>query len=356
MKIAHLLNKENNNLDLLRIILSSLVIVGHSPIINGSSESWIDPISKFFPFTYSGALAVKLFFFISGLLVTNSLLVNKSISHFIISRSFRLVPALFIVLVITVFVFGTAMTNLPLKEYFASLDNFHYITRNILFHPDYYLPGLFEDNRLPKSVNGSLWTLNQEVGCYMGLLGAFLIFGATGRKYLNIVIAIIVIDTLLPTRIIFGWMGNNPEVYLLPFSFAMGAFFAVNAETLVVNLKMVLGLFLLYYLFNTSPLAEVILIITSSITAIYLVSTKFLLRFKPKYDVSYGLYLWGFLIQQTIYHLFGQIYTGLHCALAIVISALLGLVTYILVEKPCIRFGRSLIKNFSDRFQPKATT
>ena len=64
MTITSFLNKENNNLDLIRIILASTVILGHTIAINGDTNYWLDPIGYFFPITYSGALAVKLFFFL----------------------------------------------------------------------------------------------------------------------------------------------------------------------------------------------------------------------------------------------------------------------------------------------------
>src|SRR6187551_1901956 len=98
MKISNFLNKENNNLDLIRILLASTVILGHTIAINGQTSYWIDPINYFFPITYSGALAVKIFFFISGLVVTNSFLNKNSLTYFIISRIFRIMPALLFLL------------------------------------------------------------------------------------------------------------------------------------------------------------------------------------------------------------------------------------------------------------------
>jgi len=61
MKVSYLLNKDNNNLNLIRLILASMVIVGHSPILNGSFSYWVDPISYYFPFAASGPWAVNIF-------------------------------------------------------------------------------------------------------------------------------------------------------------------------------------------------------------------------------------------------------------------------------------------------------
>lgn len=350
MRISDFLKRENNNLDLIRIILACTVIIGHSPILNGQSKVWIDPIGHFFEFTYSGALAVKLFFFISGLVVTNSMLSNKSPLHFVVSRFFRLIPALFFVLVVTVFVFGPLLTKIPLHDYYTNLNHLQYIRHNLVFNLDLTLPGIFGDNLYKDTVNGSLWSLKYEVGCYIFLLGLFLILANKSRYYLNIPIAIIIIDTLLPTRILFSWLGDNPEVYLLPASFAFGAFFAVNADKIKMNLGIVLGSFLIYYVFSNTTYAQIIFTFASCNTIIYLASNGFIMRLKPKVDISYGIYLWGFLIQQSIYNFSGHIYVGFHCFIALIISIILASITYILVERPFMNIGKITIKAISARF------
>lgn len=182
-KISNILLKENNNFDLIRILLAILVIIGHSIALNGKSDYWIDPIAVFFKYTYSGAFAVKLFFFISGLVVTNSYLHKKNAFYFINSRVFRILPLLFFVLVITVFIFGPILTVLPIDDYILNNDNFSYIWKNLLFQTQYYLPGIFNENIHPNAVNGSLWSLKYEMGCYIFTLLTFLVLG----KKINII-------------------------------------------------------------------------------------------------------------------------------------------------------------------------
>lgn len=344
MKISDFLDKDNNNLDLVRILLACLVIIGHANVLNGPSDYWIDPIEHFFKFTYSGALAVKLFFFISGLVVTNSYLAKNSAPYFIISRFFRLIPALFFLLMVTVFIFGPILTNLKTEEYFSNLNYFGYIWHNIIFYTDYLLPGIFNNNVYPNVVNGSLWSLRFEVGCYLMLLILFLILGKNKKDYLNILILIVMIDTLLPSRFILNFLGDNSEKYLLPLSFAYGAFFAINSHRVKINFNVVFLSFLMFYIFKDTNFAEIIFILSFCNAIVYLSSIKYMLKLKPRYDISYGIYLWGFLIQQVIFHFFGQIYVGFHCLIALVFSFLLALITYIYIEKPFIRLGKVFYK------------
>jgi peptidoglycan/LPS O-acetylase OafA/YrhL len=344
MKLSLILNRENNNLDLIRVVLACLVIVGHAPILNGVGDIWVDPFVYFFKFTYSAALAVKLFFFISGLVVTNSLITKKSATHFVVSRVFRLIPALFFVLIITVFVFGPALTTLPSGDYFSNLDHLKYIFNNLVFKTEYYLPGMFAANVYPSTVNGSLWSLTYEVGCYIGLLGTFLVLQGRHVKYWKYFFLVILADTLLPNRIIFAWLGANPDFYLLPVIFSFGAFCAIYAHKITVDLKLLAGMCLICFLFKNTTYAQISFMLAACITVLYISSNKYVLRLKPRYDISYGVYLWGFLIQQTLFQYFGHIAVGMHCLLAIIISMALGLITHIFIEKPFMDIGKHVYK------------
>ena len=342
MKISYLLIKKNNNLDIIRILLALLVIFGHSAILNGESKFWIDPITYFFEYTYSGALAVKMFFFISGMVVTNSYLHKMDAVYFINSRIFRIMPLLFVVLIITVFVFGVILTNLQIKDYFSSLDGFSYIWRNLLFKTRFDLPGVFNDNIFPNTVNGSLWSLKYEVGCYIIVLFSFLILGKKNKNYLNIPILLVILDSFLPEGMFYHYLGNNSEINLTPVSFALGSFFAVNSNKINMNLITVFFTIIVYYIFKDTQKNHIFLIISAATIITYMSSNKSILKMKPKYDISYGVYLWGFIIQQTLFHYLGYIYTGLHCFIAMLFAVILGFLSYVLIEKPFMAFGKKL--------------
>ena len=344
MKINNFLKKENNNLDLIRILLASIVILGHTTIINGKSSYWLDPIEYFFPFTYSGAIAVKLFFFISGLVVTNSYLNKNSIVYFVIARIFRILPALLFLLVSTVFIIGPIFTNLSLGDYFLHLNGYEYIWRNMIFKTEYNLPGLFTQNLYPEAVNGSLWTLKYEVKCYIVLLCVLYIVGSSRKIILNVIISAIFIDTLLINGLIFSMLGTNSEVYYLPFSFAYGAFFAINSEKIKINLWGTIISFALFLVFRNTNYQELLMIIAFCHLTVFISSRKFILKFKPSRDISYGIYLWGFLVQQMVYFLFGHIYAGVHFVVALLISIILALISFVFVEKPFIDLGRKTYK------------
>lgn len=343
MKISEVLLRDRNNLDLIRIILASMVIIGHVFALNGFNVKWYDPVNYFFPYLYSGSLAVQMFFFISGLLVTTSLFRSQSPTKFIISRLFRLVPALAFVIIITVFIIGPVLTTFNLSTYFHSPLTYNYL-QGIKFIPQEVLPGVFENNLYKNVVNGSLWTLPKEMYCYIVLLCIFLITQRRAYLLWNILFFAILIDSVLPNKILFGWLGENSELNILPLCFALGVFFANNADKISINLQSLFGSILVMYFFKETPYAHIILIFTSAIVILYLASNKYVIKFKPKYDISYGIYLWGFLVQQTIYFYIGQVHPLLHMTIALFITTLLAIGTHLLVEKRFIRWGAQLSK------------
>ncbi|WP_281234499.1 acyltransferase family protein [Flavobacterium gelatinilyticum] len=349
MKITCFLNKENNNLDLIRILLACIVILGHTIALNGITPYWTDPVSLFFPVTYSGALAVKLFFFISGLVVTNSHLKNDSFVYFAISRLFRILPALLFLLLITVFLIGPTITNISISEYFSDYNNYKYIIKNIYFKTQYILTGVFNNNLYKDAVNGSLWSLNYEIKCYIALMCTFLLIKNKRTFFFNISFAALFMVSVFPSNFILSRLSNNPEIYYLPISFAYGVFLAINQNKSIMNLPLVLLSFFVYFLFRGHQAEELFLIVAFCNLIIFISSREFILKFKPKYDISYGIYLWGFLIQQIVYFCFGTIYAGLHFIAAVSISITIAYISFIYIEKPSILIGKQILAFYNSK-------
>lgn len=347
MTLSDALKRDNNNLDLFRIILSYLVIIGHSTFINGNKSFWIDPISYLFPFTYSGAFAVKLFFVISGFVVANSLFSKQKPIEFIFSRFFRIVPALAFVLLTTYILIGPKVSTLNLHQYFSDTKGLFYICENLIFKTHQFLPGVFEHNLISKTVNGSLWTLSYEVKCYIALLIVYFLTNKHRKIGIITFLASTTIFTLLIIYSKLNWHQSNSEIYLLPFSFALGVTLATFAKQIKISGIIACLLILIYIIAHKSIYNEVILIIVASYTLLYLSSTKTLLKIKPRYDISYGVYLWGFIIQQCLYHYLGTIQTALHCIIALTLASIMGLISFIFIERPAIKLGKEVSAKFS---------
>jgi peptidoglycan/LPS O-acetylase OafA/YrhL len=340
--VNDLLRRENNNLDLFRIAAALLVIVGHSYILFPSVGE-IDQIKNFTGFTYSGALAVKIFFFISGLVVTNSIIKSKSFIHFTVSRIFRIFPALIFICLLTAFVIGPFLTSLPLSNYFNTGQPLFYFKNNILLKTEYFIPDLFHANKYPNVVNGALWSLPEEVGCYLFLLAIFSIGILKNKWAASIVFGLLIIDLILPHRIFTYWKSDNPEIALLPACFAIGAILAINKDKLTTNFLQTIGLSLLTFILWGTRFTELVFCFTIFSLIINLSATEIVKRFKIKNDVSYGIYLWGFLVQQIVQHFIVDQTVYLKMVISVVIAVGIACISWFLIEKRFINYGRLLI-------------
>lgn len=349
MTVKDLLKRENNNLDLIRIILATAVIFGHTFYLNGNdSRFWIDPVRYFVKFTYSGALAVKIFFFISGMVVTNSFIQNRKPIPFITARLFRILPGLFFVITCTAFIFCPFITTLPLKDYFANVGVYKYVVANYLLILRISIPGVFQHNFYPGNVNGSLWSLKYELGCYLTLL---VLFFAKKKLVYNIIGVAILFDALVYPHFFKHFLDHSNDSHLLPFCFTIGYLLAINADRIKVSSAVAVIFFFLLILFRKTANAEAFLILFCCSVTLLVCRDKNFLKLRPKYDISYGIYLWGFFIQQIVFTIFGSIHGAIHFGVALVLSACIAFISFRLIEQPFIKIGKRVATMLDTKFE-----
>ncbi|MGH3869311.1 MAG: acyltransferase family protein [Pseudonocardiaceae bacterium] len=89
----------------------------------------------------------------------------------------RLWPPLLLVVLVTALVIGPLVSALGPSEYFSARGTWGYIVHNAgLYTMQHRLPGVFDNNPWPWSVNGAIWTLSMEFTGYLLVLG----FGVAG--------------------------------------------------------------------------------------------------------------------------------------------------------------------------------
>lgn len=198
------------NMDLMRYVLSTAVIVTHFNILTNADIL----------FPIGSGTAVGVFFGLSGFLVYGSYLKYPNFKSYLKSRAKRILPPyLFIVLLCA---FGlAAISKCSMGEYFFSVEFWKYLLSNACFlnfvQPS--LPGVFEDG-VVNAVNGSLWTLKVEWALYLSIPVFF--WGVKKYKW-NVPIAVIVISvfsflySLVMTKISDAL--GNPLYYKLSYQF-----------------------------------------------------------------------------------------------------------------------------------------
>lgn len=149
-----------NNLDCLRLILASTVVLFH---IHALTDI---PAFLFLAKYCSPHFAVRGFFVISGMLIYRSYTRSSSLKSYLEKRVRRIYPAYFVTIVIAALAL-CLLSTVPLPQYFG-FGFWKYLLANLLFlnflAPS--LPGVFAANSI-SAVNGALWTLKIEVVFYL---------------------------------------------------------------------------------------------------------------------------------------------------------------------------------------------
>jgi peptidoglycan/LPS O-acetylase OafA/YrhL len=161
----------HNNFDLLRLLAALSVIFSHAFLLAENSQDH-DPLMIITGGqTILGLVGVFTFFTISGYLISQSFEATPSPWVFLAKRALRIFPGLIACLLVCVFVIGPAVTSLPLSDYLTRPQTYLFLLHNAVLDVDYNrLPGVeFWHNNIGGIVDGPLWSLPSEALLYLVL-------------------------------------------------------------------------------------------------------------------------------------------------------------------------------------------
>jgi peptidoglycan/LPS O-acetylase OafA/YrhL len=161
--------ERHNNFDLLRLVAAVSVIFSHAFLLAENSQDH-DPLMLLTGGqTILGIVGVFVFFTISGYLVSQSFDRTPSPLVFLAKRGLRIFPGLILCLAVCAFVVGPLVTTLPLSDYVARAEPYAFLLRNTVLDTEYNrLPGVvFGPGTIGGIVNGPLWSLPCEVLMYL---------------------------------------------------------------------------------------------------------------------------------------------------------------------------------------------
>tara|TARA_R110000803_G_scaffold135160_1_gene202134 strand:+ start:34896 stop:35978 length:1083 start_codon:yes stop_codon:yes gene_type:complete len=346
-----LLNSKKNNFNLIRMLAALAVIISHSYAL-ALGDRGLEPVKNFLGISL-GAIAVDIFFITSGLLVTRSLLVRTNLTFFIASRVLRIFPAL-LVSVIFCTVLGATLSSFPLQQYIRDPELLNFIIYNTtIIISDYQkLPGLFYNAPLDRSVNGSLWTLPWELRMYivLCLIGIFCTILKKIKLHLDISPYAIVLIAIFSTGLYFyfHFTENNHWFYYKFFRFASAFFIGGSIYILrkYIYLNIKVGVIALSFLVIALCISKTMLFITYIFCVPYLVlcaaylPTGKIHNYNKLGDFSYGTYIYAWPVQQTLAITFIGITPTQMSIFAIVLVSGLSIMSWYLVEKPCMKLKR----------------
>lgn len=326
------LGTRNNALDLLRLFAACLVILGHSFGIVGRGA---DPMARWNGVEFSGGFALHIFFFLSGLLVTYSFLTKPDIVHWLGSRVLRIFPALFCCLVLTALIYAPLTSTLSVRKYFSAHETWDYFFCNLLLRPiRYYLPGVFSHNVDP-AVNGPLWSLYIEFRLYLGIALLLWLFRRARREWITLAIFAVVALGMAAPKWVFVF-GENNNYLICSALFLTGALCALWSDKVLISGLWLAVLFLAanHYVY-TAGFTPLFFFFTCYFV-LYFGYLPILSRVRLPGDYSYGIYIYGWPVQQALAGHFPHWPPLVNAAAAMVGAGCLAALSWHFVEKPCL--------------------
>lgn len=219
--------RRNPQLDLLRILFATLVLLAHAPeLTDGNRSREILNRIVHHDMTF-GVLAVDGFFLLSGFLIMQSWDRDAELLNFLRKRVLRIVPGYLVAAVSSTVVLGFVAPGVP--HWFHHLGPRFMLSLALISSP--VTPAIMPGDA-GSLVNGSLWTIQYEVGCYLavavaGICGLIrrpaLVLGATMMLFAIWVWPIL--QAYVTWHHLLFVTGDPKEVYRMSAIFFLGACF-----------------------------------------------------------------------------------------------------------------------------------
>ncbi|MBS4005912.1 MAG: acyltransferase [Afipia sp.] len=341
-RLVDILEVERNSFNLIRLVAALAVLVSHAFAINSAIDA-PEPLQGTTPFTLGGH-AVNAFFVVSGLTLSHSLERNPSLSNYILARALRLLPGLFAFGVVFAFIAGPLLTGLPLTEYFRDSRTWIY-PFSVTFQFSRAIPPqeIFTNVVFSGAINNPLWTLKYEILNYFGLAilmrigvfnwAPFLFFALCAA------IALMFHANAMSAQPGSTWLyqvGRYSVCFLIGvISYRFRHSIDLSPALLSVSTAATI-------LLSSSLVRDqiYILLVAHWVLVAGAIDFGWPTRLCRANDISYGTYIYGWPVQQSIVQAFPGIDITTLAVVSIVIVPLFGFASWKLVENPALTLKR----------------
>ncbi|HTQ29687.1 MAG TPA: acyltransferase [Opitutaceae bacterium] len=345
----------DNAYDLIRLVLALTVLETHLNLYIGNGPEWLSRFTK--DHVTAGEFGVLGFFGLSGFLISTScadlLCKPRGWLTFVRRRFFRIMPGFWACLIITATVvapFLVVLYHRPLSSYdfWQVGGGWDYVRTNWwLLIRRYDITGVL--NTAPYgAINGNLWSLFPEVVCYGATLGmaALGLFGKNrwmAPALVGFLVALNIINQTGPNHF-YGPTAIvlNRWYYFFCAYFVGATFYCYREKFLLADWrKTVFSGFLILFLlkFGGTYLAAPLLV------PLFLLSAGQLFTVRMRYDLSYGLYIYGSPALQIVTAIpLLRSHYSIYVISGVLLSFLMAFMSWVLIERPCMRIERKVLE------------
>jgi peptidoglycan/LPS O-acetylase OafA/YrhL len=307
------------------------------------------PLYKWTNYTL-GQHGVQIFFFLSGILVAQSLFVSRSLRDFATARALRIFPALIVCVLLTALIVGPLASSLPPMDYLRHHGVAAYIAKTAtLWSGSARLPEVFARNPVPGDINLSVWTLKYEFACYavLGVAGYLVLKLKRWREVAFALLAAWAVIVLIkPVGLeLHGTAKSNAEV-LRYFSifFGMGVLAYALRQWIPIHTVMLIPLGAMFWSSIGGRFQEVGAAIFLGYLALWVSTFRFgsLRNFTNSNDYSYATYLYHYPVSQSLLHVWPDMHVLPLILATTGITLWLAFFSWELVERPALAMRHRL--------------
>lgn len=351
--LATVSRSRENNLDFIRLIMASLVVLTHSFDV-------FTPSSLPEPVTFvtrgqitAGAFAVGVFFLISGYLVTASWKSSRSALEFFKKRCLRVYPGFVVACIFSLWVIGPLGAR-NVSEYYAGVSIVRFIKDALLLEM-IEMPGAFV---APFTVNGSIWMIQIEFLCYvlLGVLGIAKLLNRATVAFGVLLAWLLMSVPSFPDQ--FGALPGYGTISFMNSHFRFANFFFLGSLGYLMRDRIPYRRSLAYVALVAFALGAA----TKTGLLFFPVAMAYLTAFagffpglpiadfaKRRGDLSYGIYLYGWPVQFALATLMGREQNPYWFSLiSLPLAAICAVFSWHFVEHPALKLkGRWMLRGRS---------
>lgn len=322
----------NNSFDLIRHIAALAVLISHHYILSGLHEPRLQNFNSL------GGIAVLAFFAISGFLITQSFLNTPSFYAYMEKRIARIFPALIACAFVMTYIFGSIFSKKTGFSFAFSLEALtDFLKVSAFGRAD--IGDITSDFIFKDSFNGSLWTLKIEFGFYLALAVALMALRKAATPL--IITLAFCITTYICTDLESPIAAKILVYSTVGIAFFVGSSLYFYRSTLSsTKAQLFIGALSIALIFASLNTA-LVMVLASIGFSLLVLSIGTLCKdsiIKSRFDISYGMYLYAFPVQQLMINITELgFYTSMLATIVIVIF--LATLSWLLIEKPALNYA-----------------